>query len=636
MVGFTTAAHRHEARALELLQEQEGIVRPLVRAHRGREVKSTGDGALVEFPSALEAVECAIEIQRRLHERNVAGAASPIQLRIGIHVGDVESRDDDIFGDTVNIAARVLSVAEPDGIALTEQVAHHLENKLDLPVENQGLRGLKGVVRPVPVFRVVLPWSAPAQTAPPAVVPRLAVLPLRNISPDPRDAYFADGLTEELISILGQVRGLRVIARSSVNHFQSGQWSLAEVGRELGASAVLEGSVRKAGERLRISLQLVDVTTQEGLWAQTFDRRLDDVFAVQSEVGERTAAALRVRILGASRAALHRPATANLAAYGLYLQGLHLTRSSKAGEAALATDLFRRATEADPSFAGAYAHLAHRLLGSIGETRPAREVVPEVRPLVEKALSLDPESPEAHGAKGNLSMQGDLDWAIAEAEFRRALELNPSDFEPRTWYALLLRALQRYSDAEEQLRVVLELDPLNPSGPSLLSSVLRLRGSLEESLRVAQTMLRPLVEPLEYHLHLAYTYFYGGRTADARRELDQVRDLGPVSRSLDHAVLVARLGEPSEVRTQLEAAEAASRTSYVPLLRLAVLAAAAGDRERAIAYLEKDWADGDRGLWFAYQGLGYDPVRSDPRFVQMLERMRLPTSAPFYRHGRVS
>ena len=635
MVEFTAAAHRHEASALELLQEQERIVRPIVQAHRGREVKSTGDGFLVELPSALKAVECALEIQTRLHDRNAARDVRPIHLRIAVHVGDVESRDGDLFGDTVNIAARVLSVAEPDGIALTEQAVLLLQHRLSVPLESLGRRGLKGVDQPLPVYRVVLPWSGPTPPAPPEAFPRVAVLPLRNISPDPNDAYFADGLTEELVSVLGQVRGLRVIARSSVARLRTGDRPLPEVGRELGASAVLEGSVRKAGERLRISLQLVDVATQEGLWTQTFDRKMDDVFAVQSEVGERTAAALRVRMLGAAQAALHKPSRTNLAAYGLYLQGLHLARSLREPDQVLATDLFRRAIEADPSFASAYAHLAQRLLASIGDTRPAREIVPEVRPLVEKALLLDPESPEAHSAKGNLAMQGDLDWASAEAEFRRALELNPSDFEPRLWYAMLLRALQRYSEAEEQIRIVLELDPLNPSGPGFLASILRLQGNLEEAVRVAGTLLRPLVEPPDYHLHVAYTYLYGGQTEAARSELDQVRGPGPATRELDRAVLLARLGDPGEARIGLEAAEVASRTRYLSMLNLAVLAAATGDRERAIALIERDWTDGDRGLWYVYQGLGFDPVRSDPRFIRILERMRLPTSAPFYRHGRV-
>jgi len=634
MVGFTTAAQRNEAAALELLEEMEAIVRPIVRAHGGREVKSTGDGSLIELSSALQAVECAIAIQHRLHERNAAPGVPPIYLRIAIHVGDVEGRGADIFGDAVNIAARVLPVAEPDGVALTEQVAHHLKNKLDVPVESLGARGLKGVDEPVPVFRVVLPWSGPALASRDRLLPRLAVLPLRNISPDPDDAYFADGLTEELISVLGQVQELRVIGRSSAARFGAGDRPLPEIGRELGASAVLEGSVRKAGERLRISLQLVDVATQEGLWTQTFDRRLDDVFAVQTEVGERTAAALRLRMVGAGGAVPNKLPTTNLAAYGLYLQGLHRIHSSRPEDVGATVDLFRRAIAEDPAFSGAYSRLANCLLGSIGELSPAREVIPQVRPLVEKALSLDPSSPEAHTANGNLAMQADLDWTVAEAEFRYALARNPSDADPRRWYGMLLRALQRYREAEEQARVMVELDPLVPGGPIFLVSIQRLAGDVEAAFRTTRTLLPPLETPASVHVNLAYTYFYAARLEEARRELDEELAASGGQRSLDHDILLARLGDPTAARRRLEAEAQLAEKAYVPPIMLATLAAAVGDTERALGYLERDWSDGDRGLWYMYQGTAFDPIRSDPRFLRLLERYRLPTSAPFYRMGR--
>ena len=636
MVGFTSAAQRHEARALDLLKEQEEIVRPIVKDHRGREIKSTGDGFLIEFSSGLQAAECAIEIQARLHDRNSTPELAPIRLRIGIHVGEVEERDADIFGDAVNLAARVLSVAEPEGIAMTEQVAHLLKNRLSYPVESLGAKGLKGVDHPVPVLRIVLPWSSPLQAAEERTYPRVAILPLRNISPDSKDEYFADGLTEELISTLGQVRELRVIARSSVARLHATGRPLPEIGRELGASAVLEGSVRKAGDRLRISLQLVDVTSQENLWTQTFDRRLDDVFAVQAEVGERTAAALRVRMFGTRQAALHKPPTTNLAAYGLYLQGIHLSRSHREEDGTATMDLFRRAIEMDPEFSAAYSHLANRLLGSIGEYAPIQQILPKVRPLVEKALLLDPESPEAHTARGNLAMQGDLDWAIAEAEFRRALTLNPSDHEPRLWYSILLRALQRYSDAEEQTRVSMELDPLGVSSPAMLTSILRLAGNFEEAERVTRSRLRSLLDPAEYHITLAYTLVYSGQIEEARKEYEQAFAPDNKGVSFDRVVLLARLGEPAGARSLLEGQAKLAEEQYVPLIRLAALAAAVGDKDRAMAYLERDWNEGDRGLWFNYQGIAFDPLRSDARFLRMLERMRLPTSAPFYRHGRVT
>jgi len=634
MVGFTSAAQRHEARALELLREQEQIVKPIVSEHGGRLIKSTGDGSLIEFASALKASECAIEIQTRLHDRNKAQEAQPIRLRIGIHVGEVESRDLDIFGDAVNVAARILTVAEPEGVALTEQAAHQLQNKLPFPIEGLGTRDLKGIDRPVPVSRIVLPWSGPAQITERRNYPRLAVLPLRNISPDPNDAYFADGMTEELISVLGQVRELRVIARSSVARFQEQDTPVSDIGRELGASAVLEGSVRKSGSQLRISLQLVDVASQEGLWTQTFDRHMSDIFAVQAEVGERTAASLRIKLLGAEHAALSRPPTTNLAAYGLYLQGIHLMRSIRPEDNKAATDLFRRATEEDPSFSPAYSHLANRLLGSLGETRPAHEVIPEARTLIEKALLLDPMSSEAHAAKANLAMQGDLNWAIAEAEFRRALELNPSDPDARLWYGLMLRAVQRYAEASEQLRVVMELDPLSWAAHGLLVSVMRLSGDLDGAERLIRTSLRRFITPAAFHATLAYTLAYGGRMAEARQELSLATPEKNTPTDTDVAVLLARMGEPTAARTLLEETETRASERYVPLAQLALLAASVGEADKAMAYLEKDWSEGDRGLWFVYQGIAFDPIRSDPRFIRMLERMGLPTSAPFYRGGR--
>jgi len=631
MVGFTSAAQRHEAVALDLLREQEGLVRPIVLAHGGREVKSTGDGSLIEFSSGLQAAECGVEVLTRLHERNRAREVEPIRLRIGLHIGEVESRDADIFGDAVNIAARVLSVAEPEGIALTEEVAHLLENKVAYPVEGLGARGLKGVDRPIPVYRIVLPWSSPIVLVQTRVYPRLAILPLRNISPDPSDAYFADGLTEELISVLGQMRELRVISRSAVSRYGSQDRPLAAIGRELGASAVLEGSVRKAGDRLRISLHLVDVATEEGLWSQTFDRKLNDIFAVQAEVGERTAASLRVRLLGSERAALSRPPTENLAAYGLYLQALHEMRGRAPGSNARAIELLRQAIEADPRFAVAYAMLAHRLLGGIGEDRSAREVADEARRLVEKALQLDPLAPEVHSARANLAMQIELNWATAEAEFRRALELNPSDPGARSWYSLLLRTLQRYPEALEHLRTVVELDPLDPGPRAFIASILRLMGDAAGAEEYVRTQLRPTMSSREYQETLAYTLAYSGRNAEALRELDAAPAPEGSSPSMDAVVFRARFGEPAGARALLEELTKRAATKYVTLSELAILAAACGDADRAIAYLEQDWTEGDRGLWFYYQGLGFDGIRSDPRFVKMLERYRLPVSAPFLR-----
>jgi len=619
-----------------MLHEQELLVRRIVSDYEGREVKSTGDGFLLDFGSVLKATECAIEIQTKLHDRNLKSDSQPIRLRIGIHTGEVEVRDSDIFGDAVNVAARVLTVSEPEGIAISEDAVSLLQDKLEFPLESVGTRELKGIDRRFRVFRVVLPWSGPLSYSEAKSYPRLAVLPLRNISPEPGDAYFADGMTEELISSLGQVRELRVISRSSVDHFKSEDRMLGDIGRELGATAVLEGSVRKAGGRLRISLQLIEVATQERLWSQTFDRSMDDVFAVQAEVGERTAASLRVHLLGREKAVLTRTLTSNLAAYGLYLQGLHLSKSFEDVDHRKAIGLFRQAIDQDSSFSEAHSQLANLLLGSIGESNPAGAVVPEARGLIEKAISLNPLSPEAHTAKGNLAMQGDLNWAIAEAEFKRAVDLSPSDPDPRTWYLLLLRALQRYSDAAEQAKTVIELDPLSAGAYSLLVSIMRLTGNLVEAERIIRTSYRPMISPMDYHTTLAYTYYYGGRREEALRELELATAASPMAeRNQDIPVLHARLGNAERARAMLEADEKRAAEGYVPFLHLAALSGAVEDSDRAMGYLERDWSEGDRGLWFIYQGVCFDPIRTDQRFIRMLERYQLPTSAPFHRGGRV-
>ena len=630
MVGFTAATQRHEATALELLREQEAIARPILERHAGRHVKSTGDGALVEFPSALQAAEGAVELLSKVHELNAARPSRAIQLRIGIHVGDVEVRNGDIFGDAVNIAARILSVAEPEGIAMSESVATYLANKLTFPIQPLGTRGLKGVGRPVAVFRVTLPWSGPARVEHASSQPRVAVLPLRNISPDPHDEYFADGLTEELISVLGRVTGLRVIARSSVDRFWGKSTDTVDIGRALGATAILEGSVRKAGDRLRISLHLVDVASQEGLWSQTFDRQLTDVFAVQSEVGERTAASLRVHLAGDDRTAVRRRPTDSLAAFSLYLQGVHQTREPGREHFTEAVRLFREAIRTDPRFAVAHAALAHILIGAIGERLPAREVVPEARHLVEQALALDPACAAAHAARANLAMQADLDWSVADAEFQSAIRLNPSDSGSRAWYGILLRALQRYEEAEVQLRAAAELDPMDTGARALIGSVLRLTGRWREAVDYTRAEFAPLESSDKTHISLAYSLFYGGELEEARREMELASGSDDPGVQDDLAVLYAAMGDRSRAQRLYASLRQEADARFVPANRLVVLAVGSGDQGSAFAMLEKDWSEGDRGLWFIYQGLGLDGIRRDPRFSALLKRYGLPTSAPFY------
>jgi adenylate cyclase len=263
-----------------------------------------GDGFLAEFDSALRAVQCAIDIHQHLHDRNSQPGITPIQLRIGIHLGDVEQRGSDIFGDAVNVASRIEPVATPGGLCISGQVFDQVRNKIPNRLEKLPPTALKGLEVPIDIYRVVLPWTVPESPSRDSGPTRLAVLPFANISPDPKDEYFADGLTEEMITVLSQLRELRVIARTSVTPYKSTSKGVAQIGTELGVDSVLEGSVRKAGDELRITVQLIDVATQEHTWASTYDRKLEKVFAVQAEIAREVAEALKVGLRAAEQSRL--------------------------------------------------------------------------------------------------------------------------------------------------------------------------------------------------------------------------------------------------------------------------------------------------------------------------------------------
>ena len=634
VVGFTGLAQTDEAGALRQLRVQAELVHAALVPHRGREVKSMGDGLLLEFPSALDAVQCAVDLQRSLHDREARAGTFPLRVRIGIHVGDVVGSGTDILGDAVNIASRVEGIAEPGGICLSAQAHDQVRSKVPYRFEALGPTDLKGLHAPLELYRVVLPWAAPEAAGISSASPRLAVLPLSNISPDPNDAYLADGLTEELISVLSRLRGVRVIARTSVSQYKGTAKPVRQIGTELGVGAVLEGSVRRAGDRLRITLQLIDAPTEEHRWAETYDRQLSDVFAIQAEVAERTAAALRVELAGADRAAIRHGPTENLQAYESYLKGMAaFQRTADAGWDRAGTDeaarAFEEAIALDPAFAQAHASYANLLIAAMGENIPRTEVEPRVRPLVEKALQLDPRSADAHTARGNFALQIELDWARAEKEFRQAIELNPSCMPAHAWYGILHYVLGRSEEALREIRAAADLDPLFRQLTYWQSTALLDLGDVERAGKLVLGALEqdPAYAPMRFRL--ARVYLASGRTDDARREL-ALSDRGQVSPAAvaARAVLRARMGEPDEARRLLARAESPDGTLFLRPTLVAELLVALGRTDEALALLENDCRDGERSLWIDYRWESYDPIREDPRFLALLRSMQLPTELP--------
>lgn len=460
MVGYTRLSQTDEARALRLLDIHNRVIRDSVQSHGGRTIKGTGDGFLVEFPSALQAVSCAVDIQRQFHDRDRAVEEQErFSVRIGLHVGDVVRRDGDVLGDGVNITARIEPLAGPGGISASPALRDQVWNKIKHPFVSLGRQQLKNLEAPIEVFRVALPWSKPEDAAPPkADRTRLAVLPLANVSPDPDDEYFADGMTEELIYTLSKVPGLKVIAQTSVMAYRETSKTIREIGRELSVGAVLEGSVRKAGERLRITVQLIDTESEEHLWAARYDRELVDVFEIQTEIAQSVAAELKGLL--DTYNARQRP-TENIDAYKEYLKGRQFwARRSKTG-LYKALVHFEAAVGSDPGFAKAYSGIAdtYSVLANQG-IEAAAVAHPKARAAAQEALRLDPNLAEAHASLGLLLLESDRDVGRAEEELRRAMELNPSYAPAYHWLGLLLSMFGREEEAHAAMDRALELDPL--------------------------------------------------------------------------------------------------------------------------------------------------------------------------------
>jgi class 3 adenylate cyclase/TolB-like protein len=463
IVGYSSLTQKNERLALELLEQHRKIVRPIVARHNGREIKTMGDAFLIEFGSALEATQCAIDVQKTLHDHNEQSTVERrVHLRIGIHLGDVLQRQSDVLGDAVNIASRIEPLAEPDGICISQQVYDQIRNKIDCPAEDLGPHQLKNIDYPINVYRV-LPLRENSEITKISLdKKRIAVLPFLNISPDPNDAYFADGLTEELIARLSTISGLKVIARTSVMRFRGTTKSVGEIGKELKSGTVLEGSVRKAANRLRVTAQLIDATTEEHLWVQNYDRQLEDVFAIQTEVAQNVSDNLQTQLLSEERQHIEKKPTGDIGAYTFYLKGRYYWNERSRDALEKAIKYFEEAIRMDSRFALAYAGLADSYIVLVDHGHlPPSEGFPKAKEAARKALELDETLAEAHTSLGSV-LSREWDWRGAEEEFAKALGSNPNYATAHHWYSIHLLEVGRVDEAIRELKMAEELDPLSP------------------------------------------------------------------------------------------------------------------------------------------------------------------------------
>jgi len=466
VAGYSRLVGADEEGTIDRLSaHRRELIEPKIAEHQGRLVKTTGDGVLAEFASPVKAVRCAIDVQHAMAQRNAdIPEGKRIEFRIGINLGDVVVEDGDIFGDGVNVAARLENIAEPGTVFISRTVRDFVTDAAELVLEDLGEQELKNIAKPVQVFRIAAPAQAlaAAQAPAPAVPqkPSIAVLPFTNMSGDPEQEYFSDGMTEDLITDLSKISALFVIARNSSFAYKGKTVKVQEIGRDLGVRFVLEGSIRKSGNRVRITAQLIDAENGGHLWAERFDRDLTDIFACQDEVVEKIVRELAVTLTQGEAQRVRRQGTTKIEAYEAYLRGRQLLSRSTREAIAQARAMYRRAIKLDPTYAVPHAGLALTGISnyvSDWTDDPGAEL-DEAERWARRALELDDSEPVAHMALGSVMLwRRDHDGALAES--RRMLELDPNFAQGYSAMALALMYAGHPLEALGRFATGMRLDP---------------------------------------------------------------------------------------------------------------------------------------------------------------------------------
>ena len=490
MSGYTALMQQNEQLATNKRRRLKEVLETSVSVYSGKILQYYGDGALSIFNSAIDAVNCAVEIQQTLQQE------PKVDLRIGIHTGDISIEDETIYGDGVNLASRIESLAVPGSIFISEKVFDEIRNQENLTAREMGYFELKNVIKPVRIFAIdkkglVVPArnALKGKTKQPAN--RIAVLPFVNMSTDPENEYFSDGITEELLNAFTKVDGLQVTSRTSAFAFKGKNTDIREIGIQLNVDRILEGSVRKSGNRVRITAQLINAADGYHIWSETYDRNLTDIFEVQDEISNIIANKCRKNLTAKEhRETLVKAPTQNIEAYTLFLKGLHFHNKLNPNDAKRAIEYYEKAIALEPDYAFAYAMAAaaYAFLGATGQMQP-KEAFEVVHRYGDKALQLDSSLAAGYAAKGWAYLFYDWKWKQAYDSLLKAIELNPATtgaYQLLSFYYLITG---RKKEAVEIMEKALQVDPLSPVVNHFLAEVYHNAGRTDDALKQVESVL---------------------------------------------------------------------------------------------------------------------------------------------------
>jgi adenylate cyclase len=595
VVGYSRLMTIDETGTLAALTSlRKNLVNPKISEHNGRIVKLTGDGMLIEFPSVVSAVACAVDIQSAMRTRNATEPAARIEFRIGINLGDIIVEDGDIFGDGVNVAARLEGIAPIGGIAVSQSVRDHVGKRLDLAFEDMGERRLKNIEAPIRVYSISVEHASTDGAASAGQErPSVAVLPFVNMSGDPEQEYFSDGITEDIITDLSKVSGLFVVARNTAFTYKGKHVDVQEVAKRLGVNFILEGSVRKAGARVRVTGQLINGKDSGHVWADRFDRDLTDIFAIQDEITHAIVEQLKVKLLPQEKKSIGQTPTGNVEAYTYYLRGRQFFHRHSKSYYQLARRMFAKAVELDPAYARAYAGIAD--CDSFLFLHYSAPV--EIKGIFEtsaKALALESGLAEAHASQA-LALSLEQRYEEAMTEFEKAIALDPNSFEGHYFYARACFAEGKLERAAALFERAAEIKPDDYQSVCLLIQIYRSLGRDGEKESAARKGIERAERELTLHPDNPRPAYLGAAALVTLGQNDRAKEWLARTLAID----------PDDILTQYNAACIYSRL---------------GEIDTAFDLLERllPHANHETKAWIKHDS-DFDPLRERPRYQKILE-----------------
>jgi len=598
--GYSLLMADDEIHTIQTLKAYRRLMFDLITQHSGRVVDNPGDNLLAEFSSAVDAVDCSVKIQNSLKKENAKFVeGKQLQFRIGINIGDVVHDGGRIYGEGVNVAARIESLSDAGGICISSSTYDQIKNKLQVEAEDLGEHTVKNIKDPIRVYRVLMG----SDTSKPLVEeqlklpdkPSIAVLPFTNMSADKDQEYFCDGIAEDILNDLTRIEGLHVVARTSSFAFKGGNRDIREIGLQLEAQTIVEGSVRKAGNRLRITTQIVNVADGYHLWSERYDRELEDVFAIQAEIAKNIVGALKIRLNTREKRTLGKVKTHNVEAYDFYLRGREFFHQERRKNIHYATEMFTRAIEKDQDYALAYAGLADCYSFLFIYFEKKQEYIEQSVTASKKAIELDPELAEAHAALGlavSLSMQYDE----AEKEFEKAIKLNPKLYEAHYFYARTCMQRGKIDKALLLFKKAGEVRPEDYQAAVFLATAYKDLNHHEEAHTASHRALELIEKHLQFNPDDARALYLGGLILMSHSEVEKAISWAERAHAID----------PDDPGV---------------LYNLTCIYSLAGKVELALdcfetaiqsGFASREWIENDSDL---------DPIRNQPRFQKALNEL---------------